>query len=143
MPHEEAKAGLRSHSTGGIRSQVKPGAVESLLSITTPKHGQRDLPLHSSSHRAKLSQKRNIVYFWEDPVLLINQRGNIYIVIQRTASTRANLERWKSSPHADFWLVKLPGGGGLRPAVLTPTRASSKPRSPSMAGTGPESPRRR
>lgn len=86
---------------------------------------------------------RNIVYFWEDPVLLINQRVNTCVAIRRTASsTRANLERWESSPHADFWPVKLPGGGGLRPAVLTPARASSKPRSPSMAGTGPRSPRR-
>lgn len=38
MPHEEAKAGLRSQSTHGIQSQVKAGVVESLLSITTPKH---------------------------------------------------------------------------------------------------------
>lgn len=143
MPQEEAEAGLRSQSTGGIRSQVKAGVADSLLSITTPKHGQRVLPLHSSSHRANCLKTRNIVYFWEDPVLLINQRVNTCVAIRRTASsTRANLERWESSPHADFWPVKLPGGGGLRPAVLTPARASSKPRSPSMAGTGPRSPRR-
>lgn len=79
MPHEEAKAGPRSQSIGEIRSPIKAAAVESLLSITTPKHTlSRETCLFTAHPTGQNCLKtRNIVYFWEDPVLLINQRGKI------------------------------------------------------------------
>lgn len=78
MPHEEAKAGLRSQSTGEIQSQVKAVVVESLLSITTSKHtlGKETCLFTAHPTGQNCLKTRNIVSFWEDGVLLISNPKN-------------------------------------------------------------------